>query len=142
MLRLAEVLETAPRNAADLKRAIRANLVAWSGQHPTDQPPAAPARTHFVAFSPDGRTAVTLSPERDGPTWDAVTGEPCGEPLRHAGERHSTPPSAPTAGWWSPAAWIAQPDSGKSRPAGQWENCWATADRFVASPSASTAGCS
>jgi eukaryotic-like serine/threonine-protein kinase len=83
-LRLAEALETAPSGAADLKRAVRANLVAWSRQR------AQLANllrhsdlVHFVAFSPDGRTAVTASPDGTARLWDALTGEPRGTPLRH-----------------------------------------------------------
>src|SRR5262249_34734021 len=86
MLRLAEALETAPADAVDLKRAVRANLVAWSGHQTqltnllrhTDA-------VHFVTFSPDGRTAVTASPDGTARLWDARTGEPRGAPLRHEG---------------------------------------------------------
>ncbi len=86
MLRLAEALETAPHGADDLKRAVRANLVAWSRHltqltnmlRHTDQ-------AHFVAFSPDGRTAVTTSSDGTARLWDALTGEPRGATLRHEG---------------------------------------------------------
>jgi eukaryotic-like serine/threonine-protein kinase len=86
MLRLAEALETAPSDAADLKRAIRANLVAWS-RHQTQLTNLLPHSdaVHFVAFSPDGRTAVTASFDGTARLWDALTGEPRGAPLRHAG---------------------------------------------------------
>src|SRR5205823_2369289 len=47
----------------------------------------------FVAFSPAGSTALTLSHSR-ARLWDATTGEPCGEPLWHDG--------AITAGAFSP----------------------------------------
>ena len=86
MLRLAEALETAPSDAVDLKQAVRANLADWSRHHTqltnllehSD-------RVHFVAFSPDGRTAVTASPDGTARLWDAITGEPRGAPLRHRG---------------------------------------------------------
>jgi eukaryotic-like serine/threonine-protein kinase len=86
MLRLAEALETAPSDAADLKRAVRANLVAWS-RHQTQLTNVLRHSdvVHFVAFSPDGRTALTASPDGTARLWDALTGEPRGAPLRHEG---------------------------------------------------------
>jgi WD40 repeat protein len=86
MLRLAEALETAPADAPDLKRAIRANLVAWSRhQAQLTNVLRHSDRVHFVAFSPDGRTAVTASPDGTARLWDALTGAPRGAPLRHEG---------------------------------------------------------
>jgi WD40 repeat protein len=86
MLRLAEVLETAPACAVDLKRAVRANLLAWS-RHQTQLTNVLPHSdlVHFVSFSPDGKTAVTASTDGTARLWDAVTGEPRGTPLRHEG---------------------------------------------------------
>ena len=86
MLRLATVLETAPANAADLKRATRANLVAWS-RYSTRLINLLPhgKEVYFVAFSPDGRTALTLSPEPTATLRDAATGEASGQSLRHSG---------------------------------------------------------
>ncbi len=86
MLRLAEALETAPSDASDLKRAVRANLVAWS-RHQTQLTSLLrhSDMVHFVAFSPDGRTAVTASPDGTARLWDAFTGAPRGAPLRHEG---------------------------------------------------------
>jgi eukaryotic-like serine/threonine-protein kinase len=86
MLCLAEALETAPPGADDLKRAIRANIVAWSG-HLTQLTNLLrhSDRVPFVAFSPDGRTAVTASPDGTARLWDGFTGEPRGTPLRHDG---------------------------------------------------------
>jgi WD40 repeat protein len=86
MLRLAEALESAPSNSADLRQAIRANLLAWS-RHQTQLTNVLQHAdlVHFVAFSPDGRTAVTTSTDGTARLWDAVTGLPRGEPLRHRG---------------------------------------------------------
>jgi eukaryotic-like serine/threonine-protein kinase len=86
ILHLAEALETAPSDAADLKRAVRANVVAWS-RHQTQLTNLLrhSDMVHFVAFSPDGRTAVTASPDGTARLWDAFTGEPRGAPLRHGG---------------------------------------------------------
>ena len=97
MLRLAEALETAPADAADLKRAVRANLVAWS-RHQTRLTNLLRHSdvVHFVAFSPDGRTAVTASTDGTARLWDASTGEPRRTPLRHEGGVMKRP-SAPTA---------------------------------------------
>jgi WD40 repeat protein len=86
MLRLAEALETAPSDASDLKRAARANLVAWSRhQAQLTNLLRHSDRVHFVDFSPDGRTALTASPDGTARLWDGLTGEPRGAPLRHGG---------------------------------------------------------
>jgi WD40 repeat protein len=86
MLRLAEALESAPSGAADLKQAVRANLLAWSerGTQLTNLLQHS-EQVHFVAFSPDGGTAVTASTDGTARLSDAATGEPRCEPLRHDG---------------------------------------------------------
>jgi WD40 repeat protein/tetratricopeptide (TPR) repeat protein len=38
-----------------------------------------------VAFSPDGKTFVTASWDKQARLWDAATGRPIGEPIKHAG---------------------------------------------------------
>jgi len=86
MLHLAEALETAPSGADDLKRAVRINLVAWSSrQTQLTNLLRHSDRVQFVAFSPDGRAAVTASLDGTARLWDARTGEPRGEPLHHDG---------------------------------------------------------
>src|SRR5262249_21080797 len=86
VLRLAEALETAPADAADLKRGVRASLVAWSRrQTQLTNLLRQSGLVHFVAFSPDGRTAVTASLDGTAQLWDALTGAPRGAPLRHEG---------------------------------------------------------
>jgi WD40 repeat protein len=84
MLRLAEALETAPADAADLRRAVRANLLAWS-RHQTQLTNLLrhSDRVHFVAFSPDGQTVVTASPDGTARLWDALSGVSSSTPLRH-----------------------------------------------------------
>jgi WD40 repeat protein len=39
-----------------------------------------------VAFSPDGKLAVTGSQDATARVWDVATGRPIGEPLRHQGQ--------------------------------------------------------
>jgi WD40 repeat protein len=42
-----------------------------------------------VAFSPDGRRVVTGSENGTARLWDALTGQPIGEPMKHDGPIHS-----------------------------------------------------
>ena len=78
-LALAETL-----NDEMLARAVRANLAGWSQQQfrlrqsfpNTDW-------TTSVAFSPDGKLALTGHKDKTARLWDAMTGEPIGEPMTH-----------------------------------------------------------
>jgi WD40 repeat protein len=85
MLLLAHSLKTAVRvGDADLERVIRANLDGW--RHVLIVPHAPLPHGDWVwdvAFSPDGRTVLTGSKDRTARLWDAVTGQPVGEPLHH-----------------------------------------------------------
>jgi WD40 repeat protein len=82
MLWFARSLETAPDNASDLQRAIRANLGAW-------YEPGARLRTVLtgvhnvsaVAMSTDGKTLFTAH-QSEMRVWDVATGAPIGEPIR------------------------------------------------------------
>jgi WD40 repeat protein/serine/threonine protein kinase len=83
---LARSLEHAARGEdPELEHAVRLALAGWSREvNPmkTVLPLQDPADT--AAFSPDGRTIITV----EGSTarlWDAATGKPLGEPLRHEG---------------------------------------------------------
>ena len=39
-----------------------------------------------ASFSPDGRRIVTASDDKTARVWDAESGKPVGEPMRHEGE--------------------------------------------------------
>jgi WD40 repeat protein/tRNA A-37 threonylcarbamoyl transferase component Bud32 len=95
LIELAETLRTAPRRSEDLKEAIRANMVAWApygtrlkGVLPHEN------QVYQVAYSPDGKTFVTVGAGRNSiyknwPSgggarlWNGTTCEPIGELLRH-----------------------------------------------------------
>ena len=75
----------------------------------------------FVAFSPDGRTALTCSDDNSARLWDAATGRPSAA-RSNTWARSTTPRSAPTgrflvtAGWdfeaqvWDTATSLSQRD--------------------------------
>jgi WD40 repeat protein len=85
LLWLARALELTPPGAANLDRAIRANLAAWYqevGLRPRlCLAHGAPVRA--VALSPDGRTLFTGGDGGEVRRWDAATGNQLGEPLAH-----------------------------------------------------------
>jgi WD40 repeat protein len=96
LLWLARSLANAPDDAADLQRVIRTNLAAWHRRVSTLRwvlPHK--GKIHHVAFSPDGRTLLTVcETERYSAVskykgevrrWDAATGEPLGPPIPHQG---------------------------------------------------------
>jgi WD40 repeat protein len=85
LLWMARSLELAIQaNDADLERAIRYNLAAWK-TFLTSPGPEFPHRDWVwaVAFSPDGTKILTGSKDRTARLWDARTGQPIGEPMRH-----------------------------------------------------------
>jgi eukaryotic-like serine/threonine-protein kinase len=68
------------------QHAARANLAAWQPEHARlkavfshDGP------VDSAAFSPDGKTILTGGDDRVARLWDAVTGQPIGQPMRHRG---------------------------------------------------------
>src|SRR5207248_1358909 len=85
MLWLTRGLELAVRAGdADLERVARVNLAAWRGRlfDGTIQ------LNHndwvwTVAYSPDGKTAVTAGKDCTARLWDVASGKPRGEPLKH-----------------------------------------------------------
>ena len=52
---------------------------------PRAAPLPGPGEVRTVAFSPDGRTAITVGADQMRRRWDAGTGKPIGEPLRLQG---------------------------------------------------------
>src|SRR5262249_50010673 len=44
------------------------------------------AKVHAAVFSPDGRRTLTASADKTARLWDAATGAPIGEPMRHEDE--------------------------------------------------------
>src|SRR5262245_28292315 len=44
------------------------------------------AKVHVAVFSPDGRRILTASADKTARVWDATTGAPIGEPMRHEDE--------------------------------------------------------
>jgi WD40 repeat protein/tRNA A-37 threonylcarbamoyl transferase component Bud32 len=86
LLLLARALGLAEESGAqELSRVTRLNLAVWRRRLVTLR-----ANLHHdgwvwaVAFSPDGRTALTGGKDNLARRWDARTGRPIGEPLRHS----------------------------------------------------------
>ncbi|MHC5025005.1 MAG: protein kinase domain-containing protein, partial [Planctomycetota bacterium] len=89
MLWLARALEIAPSDAADTRRAIRANLNAWRRElnaiemvYPHDE------TVICVAFDPAGRTLATGSADNTAQLWNVRTGERISGPMKHGGDVH------------------------------------------------------
>jgi WD40 repeat protein len=74
---------------AEQERIIRYNLGAWSAVNPellyAWRPPQ-PGEMRAVAFSPDGKRALTSHFHRTAQLWDLATGKPAGPALQHKGD--------------------------------------------------------
>lgn len=79
MLWFGHSLETAPAEATDLPRAIRANLGAWRRDAARLKAVLGPKYdVGVVAFGPDGKT-IFIGSANDSGLWDLRTGEPIGK---------------------------------------------------------------
>ena len=89
MLWLGRILEIAPVDAADLRRAARANLAAWR-PHLRSLRMVLHHESNVlaVAFSPDDTRIVTGTHDGIAQFWDADSGQPIGEPMNHESRVH------------------------------------------------------
>jgi WD40 repeat protein/serine/threonine protein kinase len=87
LLWLARSLQEAPADDHPLVRTIRTNLDAWEKRLlPLQAVLPHQERVTGVAFSPDGRLALTASADHTAQVWDVATAQPLGPPLRHDDE--------------------------------------------------------
>src|SRR5262249_91564 len=78
LLWLSQSLETAPADAHELDRVVRANRASW--RRLLDPVLPHDDKIVAVAFSQDGKTVFTATPG-NGQLWDTATGEPIGPRL-------------------------------------------------------------
>jgi WD40 repeat protein/serine/threonine protein kinase len=88
LLQLVRALESTPKHAPDLERAVRLNLAAWSREvHALRATyPIETRDFESAALSPDGKTLLMISyPGRDRAPrlWDVVAKRSVGSPLEH-----------------------------------------------------------
>jgi WD40 repeat protein/tRNA A-37 threonylcarbamoyl transferase component Bud32 len=85
LLWLARGLEIAPDGADGLRRTLRTNLAAWRPWLSRLRAPLPHgAEVQAVAFSPDGKAAVTGGADKLARFWDTTTGLPLGPDLAHS----------------------------------------------------------
>jgi WD40 repeat protein/serine/threonine protein kinase len=86
MLWLAHSLQEMPDPEEPLNQTIRANLSNWATcLHQLRGVLPHQGEVHAVAFSPDGRLALTASDDSTAQLWSVATGQPARPALRHAG---------------------------------------------------------
>jgi eukaryotic-like serine/threonine-protein kinase len=84
MLLLTRGLEIAPPEDATLQQAIRSQLAVYGRQaHWPRFALHQPGQVCTVTWSPDGRTLAVGTLDGTAQLWDAGTGKPIGDPLRH-----------------------------------------------------------
>jgi WD40 repeat protein len=85
LLWMARGLETAPPDAADLRRAVRLNLSGWQNRlYRVKEYLGHEEVVRAVAYSPDGRWVLTVGGDHGVRLWDAAASPPRpGEPLPH-----------------------------------------------------------
>jgi tRNA A-37 threonylcarbamoyl transferase component Bud32 len=92
-----------------------------------------------LAFSRDGKMALTGTASATAQLWDVGTGRPLGPPCSTSSPSGPSP-SAPTARPSRRAAWTASPGCGRRRRASPSARCCGTRTRWRAWPSAPPTG--
>jgi len=86
MLWLAHTLKLTPEESGDTRQAVRASLAAWHSRlHRLGGLLPHPGPVESAAFSPDGRSVLTVGDDDRVRLWEAATGRPIGHPVEHPG---------------------------------------------------------
>jgi WD40 repeat protein/tRNA A-37 threonylcarbamoyl transferase component Bud32 len=84
VIELAQSLQEAPADAADLQYVIRMNLAGWGRQiSPLRSELPHPNAVVAGAFSPNSKTVVTACVDQSVRLWDVDSAEPVGKPFPH-----------------------------------------------------------